>query len=118
MACRSLAKLRLIRASASVAIRESLLLRLGKLVRARRAYIMLRAPSSRAWRKWPEPLAAQPFRSIEALRFFSFAGLLHRFDLGKQTVPAHAPSVVGRHRDVRQFRAPASSFLLAGHRGS
>src|SRR5258706_11960502 len=36
------------------------------------------------------PLAAPRFRSTEALRFFSFAGLLQRFDLGKQTVPARS----------------------------
>jgi hypothetical protein len=63
-------------------------------------------------------LAAPLSKSIEDLRFFSFAGILQGFDLGQQTIAAQAPFVVGRHRDVRQFRAPAADFLFAGHRGS
>src|SRR5258708_18639893 len=76
---------------------------------------MLRARSSRVWRKWPAALAAQRSRSIEASRLFSFAGLLQCFDLGAQTVPAQASLRIGRHRDVRQFRAPAAAFRLARH---
>src|SRR6266513_2663944 len=68
--------------------------------------------------KWPAPWAAPRFRSTEASRFFSFAGILQRFDLGAQTVPAQASFRTNGHRDVRQFRAPAAAFRLASHRGS
>jgi hypothetical protein len=43
---------------------------------------------------------------------------VQRFDLGQQTIAAQAPFVAGRHRNMRQFRAPAAGFLLAVHRGS
>jgi len=44
---------------------------------------------------------------------------LQRFDFGEQAVPAKASLRISRHgNDVRQFRAPAASLLLTGHRGS
>jgi hypothetical protein len=61
---------------------------------------------------------ARPSRSIEASHFFSFSGILQRFDLGKQTVPAQASLRINGHRDVRQFRAPAAAFRLTSHRSS
>jgi hypothetical protein len=53
------------------------------------------------------------------LSVFSYVLLLQRFDFGKQAVPTQASLGIGGHRDdVRQFRAPAAGFLLAGHCGS
>jgi len=79
---------------------------------------MSRAPWPLVWPKWLGAPAAPRFRSIETLRFFSFVWIFQRFDLGKQTIAAQALFVAVRHWDVRQFRAPASAFLLAGHRGT
>jgi len=55
-------------------------------------------------------LGAQPFRSIEASRFFSLAGFSNPSIFGEETLPAQATPGIGRHRDVRQFRAPAAAF--------
>jgi hypothetical protein len=49
---------------------------------------------------------------------FCFGWIPQRCDSGQQAIAAQAPFVAGRHRDVRQFRAPAAAFLLTGHRGS
>jgi hypothetical protein len=57
-------------------------------------------------------------RSIEASRLFYFAGFLKGCDFGEQALAAQASFVPGGHRNVRQFRAPAARFLLAGHRGA
>src|SRR5258708_17295271 len=108
MACPCLAKLKSIRAFVLGGIPASRSLRLAKPAPARRAYIMLRAPLPIASRKLPAPLAARRSKSIEALRFFSIAGVLQSFNLGKQTVPAEASLRLGGHRDARQFRAPAA----------
>src|SRR5260370_33544831 len=118
MACPCLAKLKWFRASVLGGIAASRSLRLAKRAQAQRAYIMLRALLPIASRKLPAPLAARRSRSIELLGFFCFHGILQRFDLGKQTVSAEASLRISRHRDVRQFRAPTASFLLAIHRGS
>jgi hypothetical protein len=45
--------------------------------------------------------------------------ILQRFDFGEQAAPAKASLRISRHgEDVRQFRAPAAAFLLAGHHSS
>src|SRR5713101_5946667 len=118
MACPYSAKLRLIRAFESAGIPASRWRRSVKTGRVRGVSTILRGRSSRAWRKLQARLADPRFRSIEDLRFFTFGGILQRLNLGKQAVAAEAPFLIGRHRDVRQFRAPAPAFLLAGHRGS
>src|SRR5437879_4565710 len=118
MAFRFWAKLKLIRASALVVTPADRWPRSAKMARARRVYIVSRAPWPLAWPKWPAPPAAPRFRSIETLRFFTFAGIFQRFDLGKQTIAAQAPFFASGHWDVRQFRAPTPSLLLAGHRGT
>jgi len=56
-------------------------------------------------------------RSIENLRFFSFGGIVQRFDLGQQTSCGTGTLRRRSASDVWQFRAPAACFLLAGHRG-
>jgi hypothetical protein len=52
------------------------------------------------------------------LSFFSYVLFLQRFDFGQETASAQASLVVGRHGDFWQFSAPATGFLLAGHRGA
>jgi hypothetical protein len=54
----------------------------------------------------------------EALSFFYFAGFLQEFDPGAQTIWAKTSFRIGGHRNSRQFRAPASAFRLASHRGA
>jgi hypothetical protein len=47
---------------------------------------------------------------------FGFASFAQRFDLGAETFFAEASLPIGRHgNDVRQLRAPAAAFWLAGH---
>jgi hypothetical protein len=67
----------------------------------RKAFTKSRALSPIACKKLPALSAALRSKSTERLRFFSFAWILQRFDLGKQTVPAEASHCIGRHRDVR-----------------
>jgi hypothetical protein len=55
---------------------------------------------------------------IEILGFFCFGGILQRFDLGEEAVPAQATFWLCWHRDVRQLLTPATGSLLTGHRGS
>src|SRR6266478_5237407 len=112
------AKLKLIRAFESVGTPANRWPRSAKMARARRVYIVSRAPWPLVWPKWPGLPAARQFRLIELSGFFCFGWVFQRFDLGKQTIAAQAPFVAGRHWDVRQFRAPTSSVLLAAHRGS
>jgi hypothetical protein len=57
--------------------------------------------------------------SIEILRLFGFASFAQGCDLGAQAFFAEASRPVGRHgNDMRQLRAPAAAFRLAGHRGA
>src|SRR5713226_6209268 len=118
MACPYSAKLRLIRAFELVGTPANRWRRSAKTPQVRRVSTVSRAPSSRAWRKLPARLADPRSKSIEDLRFFTFDGILQRCDFGKQAVAAEAPLLIGRHRDMRQFRAPAAGLLLASHRGS
>src|SRR5260370_38303801 len=118
MGVRSWGRLKAIRGFESVVTPANRWPRSAKRARARRVYIMSRAPWPLVWPKWPAPPAARQFRSIKLSGFFCFRRIFQRFDLGKQTSAAQAPFFAGRHWDVRQFRAPAVGFLLAGHRGT
>src|ERR1700741_3501041 len=97
MACPCLAKLKLIRASASAETPGSRSLRLAKRAPAQRASTMSRALSPTASPKSPAPPAALPFKSTSAQFFAECGWFLDIMPLGTSYVEQRAAATVLPH---------------------